>query len=95
MDKPAPELPEAETLFAAAMYLATNYARTGCPLLCRMVVRQLACIEHHPDESVPESLRETCRRLRREWERIGCERAHALREAARARGEEVDTKQLH
>jgi hypothetical protein len=87
------EIPEAHTLFAAALYLATNYARTGCPLLCNMVMRQLACIEHHPAASVSESTREACRKLRAEWERIGAERAHALREAARAEGREA--QQLH
>ncbi len=84
MDRPDCEIPAHETLFAAALYLATNYARTGCPLLCRMMMRQLACIQHHPDQSVPQSLRETCRKLREEWERIGFERAAALREAAAA-----------
>lgn len=78
------EIPAPETLFAAALYLATNYARTGCPLLCSMVMRQLACIQEHPDESVPKAVRETCRKLREEWERIGIERALALREAAAA-----------
>jgi hypothetical protein len=89
MDRPDCEIPAHETLFAAALYLATNYARTGCPLLCRMMMRQLACIQHHPDESVPQSLRETCRKLREEWERIGIERAQALHEAAVRKGEGV------
>ncbi len=81
MNGPDCEIPPHETLFAAALYLATHYARTGCPLLCRMMMRQLACIQHHPDASVPQSLRDTCRKLREEWERIGIERATALHEA--------------
>ena len=87
------EIPEPETLYAAALYLATNYARTGCPLLCCMIMRQLACIQNHPDESVPQSLRETCRKLREEWERIGVERALALQEAAR--NHETNAQQIH
>lgn len=93
MNGPDCELPAHETLFAAALYLATNYARTGCPLLCRMVMRQLACIQHHPDQSVPPHLRETCRKLREEWERIGLERAAALQAAAHAN--EENTRHLH
>lgn len=86
MQRPDTEIPAPDTLFAAALYLAAKYARTGCPLLCRMVVRQLACIERHPDEAIPRSLRETCRKLSAEWERIGIERTRALREAAVANG---------
>jgi hypothetical protein len=93
MKTPKHEIPEAHTLFAAAFYLATNYAKTGCPLLCSMVMRQLACIEQHPDASMPQSTRETCRKLRAEWERIGAARALALREAAHKEGEV--TPQLH
>ena len=93
MEKLECEIPAHETLFAAALYLATNYARTGCPLLCRMMMRQLACIQHHPDQSVPQSLRETCRKLREEWERIGIERAQALHEANANEREAV--KHLH
>lgn len=93
MERPDPEIPEPETLFAAALYLATNYARTGCPMLCRMVMRQLACIRNHPSESVPQSLRETCGKLLLEWGRIGAERAAALREGAR-RGD-ATARNLH
>jgi hypothetical protein len=93
MKTPKHKIPEAHTLFAAALYLATSYAKTGCPLLCGMVMRQLACIEQHPDASVPQSMRDTCRKLRTEWERIGAERAAALRETARAAGREAP--QLH
>ncbi len=86
VDKPNCEIPANETLFAAALFRATNYARTGCPLLCRMMLRQLACIQYHPDESVPQSLRDSCRKLREEWERIGIERAQEFHEAATAAG---------
>jgi hypothetical protein len=87
MDSEKLKLPAPETLFAATMYLATNYARCGCPMLCRMIVRQLACIENHPSADVPQSLRETCGKLRGEWERIGIERAQALRQTATGHGD--------
>jgi hypothetical protein len=95
MEQQTSGMPGAEGLFTAALYLATHYARTGCPLLCRMLMRQLACIQHHPDESLPASLREAGSKLRVEWERIGLERAAALREEARARGEEIGIPPLH
>ncbi len=69
--KPDTELPSPETLYAAALYLATSYARSGCPMVCGMVMRQLRCIAAHPSAAVPEPLRETCRRLYADWERIG------------------------
>lgn len=85
MDKPADALPAPETLFAAAIYLVTNYVKSGCPMLCHMVMRQLACIQNHPSAGVTQEVREACARLRDEWERIGIERAELLREIASAR----------
>lgn len=93
MRRPECETPEPETLIAAVLYLATNYARTGCPMLCTMLVRQLACIRNHPSDSVSPSLRETCGKLLVEWGRIGTERAQAMREAANGDGEAA--RQLH
>jgi hypothetical protein len=86
-------IPEPETLIAAVLYLATNYARTGCPMLCAMLVRQLTCIRNHPSDSVSPSFRETCSKLLVEWGRIGAERAQALHEAAH--GDGADAQQLH
>jgi hypothetical protein len=93
VDSEKHELPPAETRFAATMYLATSYARCGCPMLCSMIMRQLACIENHPSTDVPQSLRDTCSKLRGEWERIGVQRALVLREAERENGEAI--RQLH
>ena len=84
MEQGSANLPHLETLCAAALYLATNYARSGCPMLCHMVMRQLACILDYPGDSVSPALRETCRRLYSEWERIGIERAQALQTGAAA-----------
>jgi hypothetical protein len=80
------DLPEPETLIAAALYLATHYARSGCPMLCGMMMRQLACLRYHPSDAVPPSLRETCGKLLAEWSRIGAERAAMLRADAAAGG---------
>ncbi|MBI3044964.1 MAG: hypothetical protein HYY78_19270 [Betaproteobacteria bacterium] len=86
MERPDRDIPEPETLFAAALYLATNYAKTGCPMLCNLIMRQLACIRSHPSEAVPQALRDACGRLLAEWGRIGAERAAALHENAVAAG---------
>ena len=67
-------LPPPETLFAATLYLATKYAKSGCPRVCHMIMRQLMCILNHPSESVSPALRDTCRRLHAEWSRIAAER---------------------
>jgi len=83
MEQDPQQLPQPETLYAAALYLATNYAKSGCPMLCRMVMRQLACILNYPGESVSPALREVCRSLYVEWERIAASRALELHEGLR------------
>ena len=93
MDSRPAGLPAPETLFAAVIYLATNYVKTGCPMLAHMIMRQLAYIESHPSGDVAESTRAACSRLRDEWERIGIERAQLLRDIAAARA--GDGQPLH
>lgn len=70
------------TLYAAALYLTTRYAQNGCPTVCRMVIQQFEHIVNHPDPVVPDDLRETCRKLQADWERIGTERELVMRKAA-------------
>ena len=89
MDKPADALPAPETLFTAAIYLVTNYVKSGCPMLCHMVTRQLAYIQNHPSAGVTQDVRDACARLSDEWERIGIERAELMREVASARAGNV------
>jgi hypothetical protein len=86
-------IPEPEVLIAAVFYLATNYAKTGCPMLCSMLMRQLASLRNHPSDSVSPMLRETCSKLLVEWGRIGAERAQALHEAAHR--ESSDAHSVH
>ncbi len=78
MDSDALKLPAPETLFAATLYLTAQYAKSGCPNICCMIMRQLMCILNHPSESVPPTLRETCRKMHAEWRRIAYERTCAL-----------------
>lgn len=84
MDELPADIPQPEIIYGSALYLSASYARTGCPMVSRMVMHQLACIANHPSGSVPESLREICRKLHAEWSRIGAERALALHAAASA-----------
>ena len=77
------DIPDAGILLATALYLATNYAKVGCPMLPRMIARQLDCLERHPDPTVPAAIRDVGRKLRYEWQRIARERAQALREGDR------------
>jgi hypothetical protein len=94
MKNPKSEIPEAGVVFATALYLATNYAKSGCPMLCRMLMRQLACLERHPDPSVSPALRDVCRKLHFEWERIGAERAFAVAAANDPAGQDTG-RQIH
>lgn len=83
------------TLYAAALYLTTRYAQSGCPTVCRMVTQQLELIVNHPDPSVSEDLRATCRKLQAEWERIGAERELLMRKAAVLGSREATAGSLH
>jgi hypothetical protein len=70
------------TLYAAALYLATRYAGSGCPGVCRMVVQHFELIANHPDPAVPDGLRETCRMLQADWKNIGAAREQLMRKTA-------------
>lgn len=63
--------PSAATLYTAALFLATRYAQSGCPRVRRMVAQHFELIANHPDPALTGGLRETCRRLQADWERLG------------------------
>ncbi len=86
------QLPPPETLYASAFYLATRCAQNVDPAICRMIARQFECIAGHPDPAVTDMLRETCRRLQADWERIGAERERAMRKAVTP---DEDAPRLH
>lgn len=65
-------LPAPDTLIAAALYLMTSHARTGCPLVSRMIARQLRYLAHHPSTSVTLQLRAACAKLAEQWENADC-----------------------
>ena len=72
-------LPPVENLLAAALYLATNFAKSGCPHLSYLIMHQLEFVLSHPVESVSPPLRETCERLHEVWAQIHAERTVELR----------------
>ena len=84
MDQAKFEVPDTQTLLAAALYLATSYARTGCPRLCDMIIRQLRIIRGYSGNVTPQVTRELCGQLLAEWERIRAERVAALTATFRA-----------
>lgn len=94
MARQSSETPAPETLYAAALYLATTYAKTGCPMVCRMLVRQMDYILSYPEPLVPPVLRDICCRLRADWERIGSERMRVL-QAAEIADVEPASRVLH
>lgn len=82
-DQPSAPI-SAAALCTAARYLATRYAQSGCPRVCRMVAQHFELIANHPDPALTECLRETCRRLQADWERIGAAREPERRQTAGA-----------
>ena len=93
MDQPKYEMPDTATLLAAALYLATSYAKSGCPRLCDMIIRQLNLIRGRSDNAAPRATRELCARLLAEWEHIRAERLTAL--SAAFRTDPGDSPKLH
>jgi hypothetical protein len=65
MRDPDPEESRVEIIAAAAIYLMTHYARTGCPGLALCVSRHLQCLALHPD--APPVLRDICASLHGCW----------------------------
>ena len=80
MKPDATEFPPVENILVAALYLATNFAKSGCPRLSHMIMHQLEFVLNHPVASVSPPVRETCQRLHEVWEQIHAERATALTE---------------
>jgi hypothetical protein len=72
------ELPPLENLLAAALYLATNFARSSCPRLSHLLLHQLEFVLNHPRENVSPMMHETCKRLYEVWETIHAERKQAV-----------------
>lgn len=62
------------------LYLATNFAKSGCPRLSHMLLHQLQFAMNHPQRDVSPMVQETCRQLYRAWEAIHNERVTALPE---------------
>lgn len=54
-----------QTLIAAALYLMTHYARTGCPRLALCISKHLQCLSVHPDAD--PIIREICAGMRGAW----------------------------
>jgi hypothetical protein len=62
--------PEPSVMVAAALLLMTRFVVTGCPLLLRMVARQLEFLAQHPSEDVSPILREMCEKLAEDWDNL-------------------------
>ena len=85
-------LPAPDVLVAAAVYLMTSHARTGCPLVRRIIASQLRYLARHPSNTVTPMLREVCIRLARDWERLGLRPQTIPRQPAASRGQ---TENIH
>jgi len=80
MDPHSIELPPLENLLVAALYLATNFAKSGCPRLSHMLLHQIEFVLNHPREDVSPMVQETCRQLYETWETIHYQRMAVLSE---------------
>jgi hypothetical protein len=70
------EIPAADRLLAAALYLMSCHARTRCPRLACMIERHLELIARHPGAG--ERVADTCRRLALSWIAIRQHDEHAI-----------------
>jgi hypothetical protein len=59
---------EADRMLAAAIYLMTCHARSGCPRLACMVRHHFRQLSRHPGSGA--LVREMCRRLAAAWEAV-------------------------
>lgn len=77
MNPDSAELPPLENLLVAALYLATNFAKSGCPRLSHMLLHQLELVLKHPRDGASPMIQETCQRLYEAWQGIHTERMFA------------------
>lgn len=68
-----------QTLIAAALYLMTHYARTGCPTLALCISKHLQCIAVHPDAD--PVIRDICAGMHGAWAAAAGENVVASSEA--------------
>lgn len=61
------KLPPPETLVAATFFLMTKHATIRCPLVGRVIARQLQYLADHPSETLTPQLREVCAKLALQW----------------------------
>ncbi|HVY06802.1 MAG TPA: hypothetical protein VHB46_12565 [Burkholderiales bacterium] len=63
------KLPPPETLVAATFFLMTRHATIRCPLVGRVIARQLQFLADHPSETLTPQLRDVCAKLSVQWTR--------------------------
>ncbi len=78
MNADSTELPPLENLLVAALYLATSFARSGCPRMSHMILHQLEFVLKHPRKEASPMVHDTCKRLYDAWEAIHAECQRAL-----------------
>jgi hypothetical protein len=61
------KFPPPETLVAATFFLMTKHATIRCPLVGRVIARQLQYLADHPSETLTPQLREVCAKLSLQW----------------------------
>lgn len=66
MEIPHEKLPPPETIVAATLFLMTRHAKVRCPLVGRVIARQLQFLAEHPAELAPQ-LRAVCAKLSAQW----------------------------
>jgi hypothetical protein len=90
--EPAPNrLPPAQTLVAATFFLMTKHAAIRCPLVGRIIARQLKYLAEHPSDTLTPQLRDVCAKLSAQWasDAAELERTRAMSSAGNAGGANV------
>jgi len=84
-------LPPAATLVAATFFLMTKHAAVRCPLVGRIIARQLQYLAEHPSDALTPQLRDVCAKLSAQWisDAEELERARALSSAGNTGGATV------
>ena len=60
-------LPDPSALLASLLNLMTRFSCLGCPQQALLIQRELALLQHYPDEQLAPLIKQVGQRLESEW----------------------------
>ena len=60
-------LPDQSALLASLLNLMTRFSCLGCPQQALLIQRELALLQHYPDEQLAPLIKQVGQRLESEW----------------------------